>query len=207
MEMLKYADAKNKKYPIDNEQHIRAAWNYIQKQTNRTGYSSAELKTIESNIISAWKKTIDKDGPPSAQKELDEKDMILLSDEQQNLGPVSFAELEAEQAAEKMAGDVDYLTAQFKSIVGHICDGLLIADRIPAIQDLVKEYETRLNAIPTETKALKKPLPPYPPSVKLAIEGAKKKIVEVIKRTVNPPKKHPSVSPPPRERNWVRFFF
>ena len=63
-----FADEKNKKYPIDSEDHIRAAWNYINKKKNADKYSSGDLETIKGKIIAAWKKEIDKDGPPSAEK-------------------------------------------------------------------------------------------------------------------------------------------
>ena len=61
-----YADEKNKKYPIDTEEHIRAAWNYISKPKNAGKYDAADVKKIKAKIVSAWKKTIDKNGPPSA---------------------------------------------------------------------------------------------------------------------------------------------
>ena len=65
---VKFADEKNKKYPIDTEKHIRAAWNYINKQKNADKYSAEDLKTIKDKIIAAWKDKIDKEGPPSAEK-------------------------------------------------------------------------------------------------------------------------------------------
>jgi phage I-like protein len=61
-----YADETNKAYPIDTEAHIRSAWNYIHKAANRAKYSGAELKTMEAKIVAAWKKKIDKAGPPAA---------------------------------------------------------------------------------------------------------------------------------------------
>jgi len=64
---VKFADAKNKKYPIDNPEHIRAAWNYINKEKNGAKYSAEDLATIKGAIVSAWKDKIDKDGPPSAE--------------------------------------------------------------------------------------------------------------------------------------------
>lgn len=66
---VKYADAKNKKYPIDTVAHIRAAWNYINMPRNASKYSAAEVKQIKNHIIAAWKSKIDKKGPPS-QKEI-----------------------------------------------------------------------------------------------------------------------------------------
>ena len=65
---VEFADAKNKKYPIDTEAHIRAAWNYLNKRKNAAKYSAADVKAIKAKIVAAWKKTIDKDGPPSAEK-------------------------------------------------------------------------------------------------------------------------------------------
>ncbi len=63
---VKFADEKNKKYPIDTEAHIRAAWNYINKAKNASKYSAEDAKAIKSKIVSAWKAKIDKDGPPAA---------------------------------------------------------------------------------------------------------------------------------------------
>jgi hypothetical protein len=63
-----FADEKNKKYPIDTEEHIRAAWNYINKEKNAGKYEAKDLSTIRSKIVSAWKKKIDPAGPPSAQE-------------------------------------------------------------------------------------------------------------------------------------------
>jgi hypothetical protein len=64
-----FADAKNKKYPIDTEEHIRAAWNYIHKKKNAAKYGGGDVGAIKKKIIAAWKSKIDKDGPPSAGKE------------------------------------------------------------------------------------------------------------------------------------------
>lgn len=61
-----YADETNKKYPLDTTGHIRAAWNYIHKGKNAGKYSAKDARTIIRKIVSAWKKKIDKAGPPSA---------------------------------------------------------------------------------------------------------------------------------------------
>lgn len=76
---VKFADAKNKKYPIDTEEHIRAAWSYINKKKNADKYSADDLSAIKSNIESAWKKTIDKEGPPSASEKADYKISLAKS--------------------------------------------------------------------------------------------------------------------------------
>jgi hypothetical protein len=66
---VEFADATNKKYPLDTEEHIRAAWNYINKDKNAAKYDAKDVKTIKAKIVSAWKEKIDKAGPPSAEEE------------------------------------------------------------------------------------------------------------------------------------------
>lgn len=68
---VKYADPgyqsdKKERYPIDTPEHIRAAWNYVHKHRDEDKYSPEHLKEIERRIVAAWKKKIDKAGPPEA---------------------------------------------------------------------------------------------------------------------------------------------
>ena len=51
-----YADPKNFKYPIDTEEHARAAWSYIHQARNRKGYTTEELKSMEARIRKVLKK-------------------------------------------------------------------------------------------------------------------------------------------------------
>lgn len=67
-----FADEKNKKYPIDTAEHIRAAWNYIHKDKNAGKYSPEDVKTIKGKIAAAWRKKIDSAGPPGAQMARDD---------------------------------------------------------------------------------------------------------------------------------------
>lgn len=53
---VKYADPKNGKYPIDTEEHVRAAWSYINMPKNQKGYSPEELAQIKDRIKTAAKK-------------------------------------------------------------------------------------------------------------------------------------------------------
>ena len=57
-----------KRYPIDTERHIRAAWNLINRPSNAELYTSAQLDDIKSRIVAAWKEKIGRDGPLSAEK-------------------------------------------------------------------------------------------------------------------------------------------
>lgn len=53
---VKFADPTNKKYPIDTEEHVRAAWSYINKQQNADKYDAGEVDVIRDRIKRAAKK-------------------------------------------------------------------------------------------------------------------------------------------------------
>ncbi len=53
---VNYADEKNKKYPLDTLDHVRAASRYIGMPKNRSKYSASDLKTIDNKIESAMRK-------------------------------------------------------------------------------------------------------------------------------------------------------
>ncbi len=62
-----HQDDKKKRYPLDSEKHIRAAWNYIHKPKNADKYSAEELNHVKLKIVAAWKDKIDPKGPPEAE--------------------------------------------------------------------------------------------------------------------------------------------
>jgi len=53
---VKFADAKNHKYPIDTEAHARAALSYFSMPKNRAKYSSGDAATIMGRIRAACKR-------------------------------------------------------------------------------------------------------------------------------------------------------
>lgn len=53
---VEYADPKNHKYPIDSEEHVRAAWSYINMPKNQKGYSPDEVASIKKRIKSKFSK-------------------------------------------------------------------------------------------------------------------------------------------------------
>lgn len=53
---VEFADPTNKKYPIDTEEHVRAAWSYINHKDNAAKYDSDEVKLIKNRIKRAAKK-------------------------------------------------------------------------------------------------------------------------------------------------------
>lgn len=58
---VKYADPGYqedgvKRYPIDTEEHIRAAWSYINQEKNASKYSPGDLKKVKARIRAAMKR-------------------------------------------------------------------------------------------------------------------------------------------------------
>lgn len=51
-----FADPTNNKYPIDTEEHVRAAWSYINKRANAAKYDADEVDAIKGRIRRAAQK-------------------------------------------------------------------------------------------------------------------------------------------------------
>lgn len=81
---VNFGDEKNKKYPLDTENHIRAAWNYIHQKRNSAKYSAEDVKKIKSRIVSAWKQVIGGEPPAAEAKKAD-----AVMNQQLGLGLVS----------------------------------------------------------------------------------------------------------------------
>ena len=52
---VEFADPVNKKYPVDTEEHVRAAWSYINHEDNAAKYDKDEVKKIKDRIKRAAK--------------------------------------------------------------------------------------------------------------------------------------------------------
>jgi hypothetical protein len=53
---VRFADPVNNKYPIDTEEHVRAAWSYINHKDNAAEYKKDEVDLIKDRIKRAAKK-------------------------------------------------------------------------------------------------------------------------------------------------------
>ena len=53
---VQFADPTNNKYPIDTEEHVRAAWSYINKKSNAAKYAADEVDAIKGRIKRAAKR-------------------------------------------------------------------------------------------------------------------------------------------------------
>lgn len=52
---VKFADPVNKKYPLDNEEHVRAAWSYINMPKNAAKYQPGAVALMKRRIMAAAK--------------------------------------------------------------------------------------------------------------------------------------------------------
>lgn len=66
-----YQDDGQKRYPLDTEDHVRAAWSYINHEDNAAKYSSDELTKVKNKIKTALKKH----GAEIAEEKDEEMDM------------------------------------------------------------------------------------------------------------------------------------
>ncbi len=134
---VKFADAKNKKYPIDTEAYIRATWSRINQEKNADKYDAADLKEIKDEIIAAWKEVIDKAGPPAVAEKMENphqlaKGMYTVSSLAQLLDTLNSIQQSAQWEADYEGDD----------------------SPVPdALKDAVKQLSTVLVAMATEEAA------------------------------------------------------
>ena len=74
---IEYADPGyqadgRKRYPIDTEAHVRAAWAYIHVPDNAARYTAEDLERVRARIVAAWRERIDAQGPPAVSKRADQ---------------------------------------------------------------------------------------------------------------------------------------
>jgi hypothetical protein len=132
-----YQPDGKRRYPVDTERHIRAAWNYINRPSNAQRYTTDQLGRIRATIIAAWKEKIDIAGPPSAKG--DEKaSSAALTKALCDLGHVAqiIHELDWLQDVLKieaaMEGDDSPQPDRLQSIITELCGSLnaLVAEEM-----------------------------------------------------------------------------
>jgi len=145
---VKYADEENKKYPIDTAEHIRAAWNYINKEANAAKYGG-KVGGIKSKIVAAWKEKIDKNGPPSAQKaDVEKCDMDDDYDDYKPFGgAVTFDDAKNYLDAARLESNVYQAYSIFGALASNILsdDDSEIGDKLTAMQGLLSEFNDKLD--------------------------------------------------------------
>jgi len=65
-----YKADKKKRYPVDTEKHVRAAWSYVHMPKNQKGYTPEQVSAVKSKIVAAWKSIIGGEPPEAASKSM-----------------------------------------------------------------------------------------------------------------------------------------
>jgi hypothetical protein len=107
-----YQKDKRQRYPIDTAEHIKAAWNYINKKKNADQYNAEDLQKVRDAIVAAYKEKIDKAGPPSIAKKTEKDDEELSEDKKKKTEKVkaakassNFYKAEVVKSAKKIRAD------------------------------------------------------------------------------------------------------
>jgi phage head maturation protease len=164
-----------KRYPLDDERHIRAAWAFIHRPDNAARYTAEDLDKIEVRIVAAWKEKIDPSGPPAAK--------ASVADDQAGLDHIhdclkALSDGDCCTAAKAMGRYSKVRLGHFKDAhdalcrAGARCDGFADAvgpreasDKAGRGDDLMKAFATaivpRLEELEKSVAALQAmPLPP-----------------------------------------------
>ncbi|HEY3910385.1 MAG TPA: DUF6582 domain-containing protein [Stellaceae bacterium] len=139
------ADGK-KRYPIDTERHIRAAWNFINRPSNAQRYTTAQLDQIKARIVAAWKEKIDNDGPHAADegnKAGRNSAQVALTKALWDVGHVARIILDLDWLEDSLAveaameGDDSPQPARLQAIIAELCGFLnaLVAEETEEILD------------------------------------------------------------------------
>lgn len=138
------ADGK-KRYPIDSERHVRAAWNFINRPSNAQHYTPAQLDQIRSRIIGAWKEKIDKDGPPAAAEKKAGRHAAasLLTKALWDVGHVARIIIDLDWLQDRLAveaateGDESPQPSRLQAIIAELCGFLnaMVAEETDEILD------------------------------------------------------------------------
>jgi hypothetical protein len=124
-----YQSDGKRRYPIDNEWHIRAAWSYINEPKNAAPYTGDQLKRIKNKIIAAWKEKIDPDGPPSAEDDA-KATCAALTRALWDVGRIAQIVLQLDwlhdalEIEASMEGDASPQPARLQAIIGELCSFL-----------------------------------------------------------------------------------
>jgi len=182
---VKYADETNKKYPIDTEEHIRAAWNYIHQGKNAAKYSPEEVKTIKSKIESAWKSVIG--GTPPAAEKKSETELVV---EKQMDSPVPVVVVDEPAQYLPFAGATSWKDAQdwidTQKEEGQFQDAWYL---FQSISDNIMKSEN--DELPDKAKALKALMGDFQKNITMKSFAILSKVEEKLLSEPTPIEVHP----------------
>ena len=133
-----YQSDGRRRYPIDTERSIRAAWNYINRPGNAQRYTTDQVVRIRAAIIAAWKEKIDIEGPPSAR-----------DDEKASSAALATALCDVGHVAQIIV-ELEWLQAAFQDEAAIEGNGSTRASRVRAV---IAELRALLDAVVADKMA------------------------------------------------------
>jgi len=137
-----YQPDRGKRYPLDSEAHIRAAWAYIHKPRNAAKYTPDQVDAIKARIVAAWKEKIDRAGPPLAERNpASTASADAVRKGLDDVGLLAGLILQLDWLQEQLAleaameGDASPQPARLSAIVAELCVSLneLVAEETAAL--------------------------------------------------------------------------
>ncbi len=133
-----YQEDGQKRYPLDTEKHIRAAWAYINKAKNAAAYSAGQLSKIKTRIRQSMKKI---------GVQVDMSDELLTIENERALRALAFSDRKEEIVPDDIKSDTDAFVESFGLSEEEIRDALaerdklMLGDRERRVKDQIKAWE------------------------------------------------------------------
>ncbi len=117
-----YQKDKQKRYPIDTEEHVRAAWSYINMPKNQKMYTTGQIEKIKVRIKAAAKKfgiEIKNTGDTMADKFTKEDMDTMLDFMKENPGMMDKSTMDKMYSAMDKANQKEYMKSMLKDLQSH----------------------------------------------------------------------------------------
>ncbi len=147
-----YQSDHRKRYPIDTERHIRAAWDFINRPKNAEKYTPNQIAEIKARIVTAWREIIDSAGPPLSQ--YGEKiSQTVLRKALWEVGRVAQIIVDLNWLGDMLGAMDSESTPQLLVVIGQLCAGLnrLIAGETA---DLLDDAESETEPLAAEASEM-----------------------------------------------------
>lgn len=180
---IAYADPENGKYPIDTEEHVRAAWSYINMPKNAAEYSADKLAEVKSKIKAAAKKfdiAISEDDNKAGASATDSNQEVEMNAEEVKAmiaEALAAQKAEADKAAAEKQAEVEAAKAEAEKAQADAEQARKDAEAAKAESEAAKaaqeKAETELNAAARKPSGKGAPAEKSGPSkLALAIKAA-----------------------------------
>lgn len=153
-----YQKDKKKRYPVDTKEHAKAAWSYINKDSNASEYSSGDLAKVKARIKAACKKfgidVSDKAIEPEVEKTIETEeapvaDIVETDDAEKTAEPVleKTVEADAEKAVEPEVEKASTVEVDTEAVEKAVAEALAKAFSAEVLEKEDNSLRKTFNAI------------------------------------------------------------